>query len=822
HVHSEYSLLDGACRLTELVRKTAELGQTAVAVTDHGVMYGVIDFYREAKSAGINPIIGCEVYVARRTRFDRDAKLDSHPYHLVLLCENNIGYKNLVKLVSTAYTEGFYSMPRVDFELLKRYSEGLICLSACLAGEIPSKLLNGDYNGAKVTAECYRDIFGKDNFFLEIQDHGIREQKIIIPQICRIAKELDIPLVATNDVHYIEKEDAEIQNLLMCIQMKKTVFEDNPIKFPTDEFYLKSGNEMSELFPNLPQAVENTSVIAERCNVEFEFGVIKLPEFRADGESDNTAFFKRLCTEGLYRRYGENPSDEAVKRMEYEIDIITQMGYVDYYLIVWDFVKYAKDNGVPVGPGRGSGAGSICAYCIGITDIDPVKYNLLFERFLNPERVSMPDFDIDFCIEGRQSVIDYVVKKYGSDRVSQIIAFDTLKARAAVKDTGRALGLSVKFRNDVSAMIPKDLKITIKQALEKSLELRQLYETNPSAKKMLDMAMRIEGMPRNDTVHAAGVVISGVPVTDLVPVKTSGDAVLTQYTMTALESLGLLKMDFLGLRNLTIIKHCCEKIREKNQHFDVNRISVDDRETFEMMSDGETTGVFQFESAGMRNVLSRLKPESLEDLIAVISLYRPGPSESIPKYIRNKHNPKNAEYKHPVLREILGVTYGCMVYQEQVMEICRRLAGYSYGRADLVRRAMAKKKHDVMEKERCSFIFGDSGEDGDSACCGALANGVSEETANEIFDEMSGFASYAFNKSHAAAYAYLSYQTAYLKCHYPEEYMAALMSSVLENTDKLIEYIDECRKKGIIVLRPDINKSFEDFTVEEGNIRYGL
>lgn len=822
HVHSEYSLLDGACRLTDLVNKTAELGQTAVAVTDHGVMYGAIDFYNAAKNAGIKPIIGCEVYVARRTRFDREATYDSHSYHLVLLCENNTGYQNLIKLASLAYTEGFYSKPRVDKELLRKYSEGLICLSACLAGEIPSHLLDGNYAAAKQSAQEYLGIFGRNNFFLEIQNHGINEQKQIIPQLCRISRELDIPLVATNDAHYIEKEDAQVQNLLMCIQMKKTIYEENPIKFPTEEFYLKSTQEMYALFSQFPGAIENTRRIADRCNVEFEFGVIKLPAFRIEGEDDNTAFFRKICFDGLVKRYGENPSEHVLKRMEYELDVIIKMGYVDYFLIVWDYIKYARDNDVPVGPGRGSGAGSICAYAIGITDIDPVKYNLLFERFLNPERVSMPDFDIDFCIEGRQKVIDYVVNKYGTDRVSQIIAFDTLKARAAIKDTGRALGLPMQFRNEVSSFVPKDIKITLKTALEKSYELRQLYETNVTAKKMIDLAMKIEGMPRNDTVHAAGVVISGVPVTDLVPVKVSSDAVVTQYTMTGLESLGLLKMDFLGLRNLTIIKHCCEKIRETNPNFDINKIPVDDRETFEMMSRGDTTGVFQFESSGMRNVLSRLKPESIEDLIAVISLYRPGPSESIPKYIRNKHNPDNIQYRHPILCDILDVTYGCMVYQEQVMEICRKLAGYSYGRADLVRRAMAKKKHDVMEKERHSFIFGDSGENGSSPCCGAVANGVPEETANEIFDEMSSFASYAFNKSHAAAYAYLSYQTAYLKCHYVKEYMAALISSVIDNTDKLTEYINECKKYGISVLPPNINKSSEEFTVEGNNIRYGL
>lgn len=822
HVHSEYSLLDGACRINELVKRTAEIGQRAVAITDHGVMYGAVDFYKEAKKNRIKPIIGCEVYVAPRTRYDKEARLDSRPYHLLLLCENNIGYSNLIKLVSLAYIEGFYSKPRVDKELLKKYSKGLICLSACLAGEVPVKLLNGNYDEALQTALEYKEIFGENNYFIEIQNHGIKEQKIILPQLCRIAKEAGVGLAATNDVHYIEKSDADIQNLLMCIQLKKTIYDENSLKFPTNEFYLKSTEEMQELFGEIPESIINTSIIADRCNVEFEFGVIKLPEFNIESESDNISFFRKLCYDGLNKRYGRIDTENARKRMKYELEVIIGMGYVDYYLIVWDFVKYARDHNIPVGPGRGSGAGSICAYCIGITDIDPMKYNLLFERFLNPERVSMPDFDIDFCIEGRQQVIDYVVKKYGSDRVSQIIAFDTLKARAAIKDTGRTLGLSVKFRNEVSAMIPKDINITISQALVKNPELKKLYNSNPTAKKLIDMSRKIEGMPRNDTIHAAGVVISGVTVTDLVPVKKSGDAIVTQYTMTDLESLGLLKMDFLGLRNLTIIKHCSEKIREKNPDFDINKISVSDKKTFEMMSLGETTGVFQFESAGMRRVLSQLKPENLEDLIAVISLYRPGPSDSIPKYIKNKHNPKLIEYKHPLLKGILDVTYGCMVYQEQVMEICRTLAGYSYGRADLVRRAMAKKKHDVMERERKSFIYGDDGSDGNTACAGAVNMGVTEETANEIFNEMSGFASYAFNKSHAAAYAYLAYQTAYLKCHYIKEYMAALMSSVLENTDKLIEYVGECRKRNIPVLRPDINKSYEEFTVESEGIRYGL
>jgi len=822
HVHSEYSLLDGACRIDELVKKTAELGQKAVAVTDHGVMYGAIDFYRSAKEAGIKPIIGCEVYVARRTRFDKEAAYDSHSYHLVLLCENNTGYQNLIKLVSLAYTEGFYSKPRVDKQLLAKYSEGLICLSACLAGEIPSKLLDGNYEEAKASAKEYLDIFGKGNFYLELQNHGIKEQKHILPQICRIAEELDIPLVATNDAHYIEKQDSKIQNLLMCIQMNKTIYEDNPIKFPTDEFYLKSTEEMQKLFSQFPGAVENTVLIADRCNVELEFGVIKLPAFKTESETDNTTFFKNLCRKGLLKRYGDNPSEKAVKRMKYELDTIIKMGYVDYYLIVWDYVRYARSNDIAVGPGRGSGAGSICAYCIGITDIDPLKYNLLFERFLNPERVSMPDFDIDFCIIGRQKVIDYVVKKYGSERVSQIITFDTLKARAAIQDTGRALGLPVPFRNEVSSLVPKDIHITVNQALEEVFELKKLYETNQSARQLIDMAKKIEGMPRNDSVHAAGVVISGVPVTDLVPVKVSDGAVLSQYTMNSLESLGLLKMDFLGLRNLTVIKNCCDKIAETNPDFNIKNIPLDDRETYEMMSEGNTIGVFQFESPGMRNLLSRLKPRNIDDIIAAMSLYRPGPSDSISKYIKNRQNPDNIKYKHPLLRDILDVTYGCMIYQEQVMEICRKLAGYSYGRADIVRKAMSKKKHDVMQKERHSFIYGDNGESGNSPCCGAIANGVSEETANEIFDEMIGFASYAFNKSHAAAYSHVAYQTAYLKCHYFKEYMAALISSVIERTDKLAEYINECQKNNVCILPPDINKSNAEFTVEAGGIRYGL
>ena len=822
HVHSEYSLLDGACRIKKLVKKVKELGQTAIAVTDHGVMYGAVDFYREALAAGIKPIIGCEVYVAPRTRFDKEAKLDSRPFHLILLCKNNKGYQNLIKLVSLSYTEGFYSKPRVDLEILEKYSDGLICLSGCIAGEIAKKLINREYESAKKAALNYERIYGKGNYYLEVQNHGIKDEIEIIPMLKKLSIETGIPLAATNDSHYIEKSDAETQNILMCIQLKKTIYEPNKLKFPTDEFYIKSTKQMYELFGDMPEAVINTFDIAKQCNVSFEFGVIRLPEFKTDGERDNISFFKNLCFSGFIEKYNEPINKSIRERLNYEIKIIVEMGYTDYFLIVWDFIRYAKENNIPVGPGRGSGAGSLCAYCIGITGIDPIKYNLLFERFLNPERVGMPDFDIDFCIEGRQQVIDYVVNKYGSERVSQIIAFDTLKARAAVKDTGRALGLSVKFRNDISSLIPKDLNITIEKAIEKNDDLKQLYDTNPTAHKLIDESIKLEGMPRNDSIHAAGVVISSVPITDIVPVKTSGNAVVTQYTMSALENLGLLKMDFLGLRNLTVIKHCVEQIQRYENNFNINKISVNDKDVYKMMSLGKTTGVFQFESDGMRRVLIQLKPENLEDLIAIISLYRPGPSESIPKYIFNKHNPDKITYKHPVLKNILNVTYGCMVYQEQVMEICRVAAGYSYGRADLVRRAMAKKKHDVMEKERNIFLYGNKNDDGTTECCGAIANGINEKTANEIFDEMSGFASYAFNKSHAAAYAYLSYQTAYLKCHYMKEYMAALMSSVLGNTDKLSEYVEECRQNEIKILRPDINKSYAEFTAEENGIRYGL
>ncbi|MBR6393526.1 MAG: DNA polymerase III subunit alpha [Ruminococcus sp.] len=808
HVHTEYSLLDGACRIKELISKVKDMGQTAVAITDHGNMYGAVDFWNEAKKQGIKPIIGCEVYVAPRTRFDKEPKIDAHPYHLILLCENNKGYSNLVKLVSLASIEGFYNRPRVDVELLRKYHEGLICLSACLVGEIPRKLNNGDYNGAKETALIYREIFGKDNYFIEIQNHGIADELKILPLLYRLSAELDIPLAATNDCHYISKNDAEMQKILICIQTGKILGAPNALTFETDEFYLKNADEMCALFKGHEEAVSNTLMIAERCNVEFEFGDIKLPKFRIDGVSDNNAYFRELCYKGMYQRYGESPDEEVVKRLDYELSVIIKMGYTDYYLIVWDFIKYARDHNVPVGPGRGSGAGSLCAYCIGITGIDPLKYGLLFERFLNPERVSMPDFDIDFCIEGRQSIKDYVVEKYGKDYVSEIIAFDTLKARAAVRDVGRVLSIPYQLCDKVAKLI--DPKLDLNESIKHSEELEQLYRSDRTVRELIDLSKKLEGMPRHASTHAAGVVISAVPLSELVPLQKNDDTVVTQYTMTILESLGLLKMDFLGLRNLTIIRDTVNEIRKTDPEFDISAIPTDDADVYNMLAHGDTAGVFQFESEGITQRLIDLKPERLEDLIVVMSLYRPGPMKSIPEYIENKKHPDRIKYKHPLLENILKDTYGIMVYQEQVMEICRKLAGYSYGHADIVRRAMAKKKHDVMLKERESFVSG------------AVANGVPEDTANLIFDDMISFASYAFNKSHAAAYSYLSYQTAYLKYHYRGIYMACLMSSVMSVTSKLTEYINICKSAGIEIVRPDINKSMSNFAYTGGKMYFGL
>lgn len=810
HLHSEYSLLDGACRIKQLVSRAKELGQSAVAVTDHGNMYAAVEFYNEAVSQGIKPIIGCEVYVAPRTRFDKIHGQDNKPYHLVLLCKNNEGYRNLIKLVSCGYTEGFYSKPRVDIDLLREYHEGIIALSGCLAGEIPRKLANGEYENAKNTALAYLSIFGEGNYYIEIQNHAIPDEERILPLLYRLSAETGIPLAATNDAHYVLKEDSEVQRVLIAIQTNTILGEPNPLSFPTNEFYMKSEKEMLELLANVPHAVKNTAKIAEMCNVSFEFGKIKLPKFTTEGVTDNKEYFRKLCYAGMEKYYGKSPAKEISDRMEYELDVITRMGYTDYYLIVWDFIRYAKENGIPVGPGRGSGAGSIAAYCIGITGVDPIKYNLLFERFLNPERVSMPDFDIDFCYEGRQRVIDYVVKKYGTDRVAQIITFGTMAAKGAVRDVGRVMGLPYQAADKVSKLIPFGLHVTLDGALKESDELSALYNSDISIKRLIDTARKIEGMPRHASTHAAGVVISDAPVSDYVPVQLNGDSVVTQYTMTVLESLGLLKMDFLGLRNLTVIRDASASIRKFKPDFDIEKIPLDDPEVFEMISQGQTSGIFQLESAGMRQTLMRLRPESIEDIIAVISLYRPGPMDSIPKYIECRHNPQKVTYKHPILKDILNVTYGCIVYQEQVMEICRKMAGYSYGRADLVRRAMAKKKHSIMLEERSVFVEG------------ASKNGVSEKIANEIFDEMVSFASYAFNKSHAAAYAYICYQTAYLKCHYFKEYMAALMTSCLESTGKLIEYTTECSKNGIKILSPDINESMAGFSPVSEGIRFAL
>ncbi|MCD7799926.1 MAG: DNA polymerase III subunit alpha [Ruminococcus sp.] len=822
HVHTEYSLLDGACRVKELISYVKKLGQTSLAITDHGCMYGAIEFYNEALKQGIKPIIGCEMYVAPRSRHDRDFALDKSPYHLILLCENYQGYSNLIKLVSLSNIEGFYSKPRVDLELLQRYHNGLICLSGCVVGEISRNILNDDYKKAKEVALKYQEIFGRGNYFLEVQNHGLQNELKVLPSICRLSSETGIPLVATNDVHYTKKSDAEMQDILMCIQMQTTIDNKNRMKFQTDEFYIKSYDEMYSLFKNLPQALENTQTIANRCNVSFEFGKIKLPKYKEVGIYDNVKYFKDMCYDGLKRRYGNNPSRELIERMNYEIEVITKMGYVDYFLIVWDYINFAKTNDIPVGCGRGSGAGSICAYCMGITDIDPIKYSLLFERFLNPERVSMPDFDIDFCIEGRQKVIDYVTQRYGSDKVAQIITFGTMGAKGAIRDVGRAMGMPFNFCAKISNYVPNKIGMTIQKALEENPDFKHAYDTDINVKNLVDTAKRLEGMPRNVSTHAAGVIISAVPISDIVPIKKNGDVIVIQYTMGVLESLGLLKMDFLGLRNLTVIKDCQNYIKAKGLDFNINDIPIDDPKVYSMLADGKTMGVFQFESSGITDVLMQLIPKNIEDLIAVLSLYRPGPMESIPKYIQNKHNPECITYSTPLLKPILDVTYGCIVYQEQVMEIFRSLAGYSYGRADIVRRAMAKKKHDVMLKERESFIYGDKNPDGSINCVGAVANGVPESVASNIFDEMMSFASYAFNKSHATCYAYLAYQTAYLRCHYFTEYMASLMSSVLLNTSKLMEYITECERNGVKVLKPNINESMENFTVIDGCIKFGL
>ena len=821
HLHTEYSLLDGACRIRELPARARELGQDTLAITDHGVLYGAIDFYKACKKEGVRPIIGCEVYVAPRTRFDRVRGLDGSPAHLVLLCRNEEGYHNLTQLVSLASIEGFYNKPRVDRELLQKYSGGLIALSACLSGEIPRRLLSGDYAGAREIALSYREIFGEENFYLEVQYHGIDQQLRILPLMRQLSQETGIPLVATNDRHYLKKEDALMQQVLVCIQTGRTMGEENAMVFPTQEFYLKSRAEMEEALAGFQDALDNTLVIAERCQLEFTFGQTQLPHFTVPEGWDNQSYFAGLARRGLRKRYREI-TPEIQARWDYEMDVITRMGYTDYYLIVWDFIRYAKSKGIPVGPGRGSGAGSLIAYCIGITGVDPIHYQLIFERFLNPERISMPDFDVDFCYERRQEVIDYVVRKYGADHVAQIITFGTMAARGAIRDVGRALGMSYQAVDKVARAVPFGLKMTLERAMKESPVLREMVEGSEEVARLVEMAGRVEGMPRHASTHAAGVVITARPVADYVPLQRGEDAVITQYPMTTLEELGLLKMDFLGLRNLTVIHHCEEEVRRTHPDFQVDKIPLDDQKVFGMFSRGETEGVFQFESAGMRQMLIQMKPRSIEDLTAATSIYRPGPASSIPVFLKNRQNPAGTHYLHPLLEPILRSTNGCLLYQEQVMEVCRRLAGYSYGRADLVRKAMAKKKADVMAAEREVFINGKDDSDGTPAVPGALAQGVSREVANKIFDEMAEFAEYAFNKAHATAYALVSYQTAYLKCHYPQAYMAALLTSVLENTGKLLEYLGECRERGIPILPPHINHSVAGFRSEGNAIRFGL
>ena len=822
HIHSEFSLLDGANRIKDLPVRAKELGMDAIAITDHGVMFGAIDFYKACKKEGVKPIIGCEVYVAPRSRTDKQPGIDNHYYHLILLAKNNEGYKNLSKLVSLSFVDGYYYKPRIDREILEKYHKGLICLSACLAGEVNQALLSGQNEKAEQVALWHKKVFG-DDYYIEIQNNGIKEQVLANQKLVQLARKLDIPLVATNDAHYLKREDAYNHEVLLCIQTGKRMSDEDRMKFDTDELYVKSPEEMAEYFKVFPDAIENTVKIAEQCNVEFEFGHTILPNYDVPPEyPTHYDFLKELCDKGLKKRYGENLSEEIQKRAEYELSIIKKMGYVDYYLIVWDFIHYAKINGIPVGPGRGSGAGSILAYAIEITDIDPIKYGLLFERFLNPERISMPDFDVDFSDERRQEVIDYVARKYGHDHVSQIITFGTMAAKMVIRDVARVLDYPYAEADALAKMIPNEIHITIKKALEQNKELKDRYDTDEQTRKILDIAMGLEGMPRQASTHACGVVITKDPVDTYVPLYVRDGQINTQYIMTTLEELGLLKMDFLGLRNLTVIQNTIDMVKE-NHGIDVEfDQDMSDPKVYKLWQDGNTSGIFQFESQGMTNFMKELKPDCLEDLIAGVSLYRPGPMDQIPRYIRGKQNPGHNEYTHPSLEPILNVTYGCMVYQEQVMQIVRDLAGYSLGRADLVRRAMGKKKLDVMAKEREVFIHGQVDENGNIEVPGCVRNGIDEVSANKIFDEMAEFAKYAFNKSHAACYAVVSYRTAYLKAYYPAEFMAATLNSYLGNLDKAPQYIDECKRLGIQILKPDINKSFEKFTVEDGKIRFGL
>ncbi len=823
HLHTEYSLLDGACRLGPLVDRAKELGMESLAITDHGVMYGVVDFYEACNKAGIHPVIGCEVYVAPGSRFDRTA---GGRAHLILLCETQQGYQNLIKLCSAGFIEGYYYKPRIDMELLRQRHEGLIALSACLSGDVPKLLLQGRYDEARDLALEFESIMGKGNYFLEMQDHGLREQKLVNQGLIRISQETGIPLVCTNDVHYLHREDAKAQEILMCIQTGKKLSDENRMRMDTDQMYLKSEEEMHAAFPQFEEAIARTGEIAKRCNVEFEFGNYHLPDFPVPDNEPHDHYLHRLCVDGAIARYGSLDAldGEVGRRLEYEYSMICRMGYVDYFLIVWDFIRYARSRGIPVGPGRGSGAGSICAYALGITGIDPLKYNLIFERFLNPERVSMPDFDVDFCYERRQEVIDYVTRKYGADHVSQIITFGTMAARAVVRDVGRVMGMPYAQVDQISKMIPSDLKMTLKKALEISTELKKLYEGDEQVHQLIDYAMTLEGMPRHASTHAAGVVIGAKPLDEFVPLQTNDDVITTQFPMTTVEHLGLLKMDFLGLRTLTVINDAQTMVRQDiDPDFDVEKIPVDDKETYAMLGRGDTDGVFQLESAGMRRVLTDLQPENLEDIIAVISLYRPGPMQSIPRFIAGKKNPSSVQYLSPILEKSLDVTYGCMVYQEQVMQIVRDVAGYSLGRSDMVRRAMAKKKQSEMEKEKKVFVEGAVDADGNVVVPGAVRMGTGADVALKIFGEMETFAQYAFNKSHAAAYAVVAWRTAYLKCHYPVQFMAAILNSVKDNTTKVSAFIQYCRKHGIAVLPPNVNKSMSKFSVEEGkSIRYGL
>ena len=817
HVHTEYSLLDGACRISGMMDRVKELDQSAIAITDHGVMYGCIDFYKAAKAAGVKPIIGCEVYVSRRRMADRVHGIDNDPYHLVLLCENRKGYENLCMLVSEAFTRGFYGKPRVDIELLEQYHEGLIALSACLAGAIPQYLMLEDYDAAKKYALKMADIFGPGHFYLELQDHGIEEQRPVNQGVLRLARETGLPLVVTNDAHYLRKEDAEMQDVLLCIQTGKTVDEENRMKFQTEEFYLKSEDELRALFPNCDEAFENTVKIADMCNLEFVFNEYHLPSFPVPEGYTNEKYFRKLCYEGFEERYID-PPPEYLERLEYEIGVISRMGYVNYYLIVWDFIRYAKEQGIPVGPGRGSGAASIVAYCMHITEVDPMKYALIFERFLNPERVSMPDFDTDFCQERRGEVIDYVMRKYGKDHVAQIATFGTMAARGAIRDVGRALNFTYAETDVVAKLVPTTLHITLKEALEVSPKLKEMYDGDERVKKLIDTARALEGMPRNTSTHAAGVVITADPVCTYVPLSRNDDTIVTQYTMTTIEELGLLKMDFLGLRNLTVIEDAQKEIRKIDPEFDIAKVPDDDAETFAMLTEGKTQGVFQLESAGMTGVCVGMKAGSIEDITAIVALYRPGPMDSIPTFIENKLNHKKVTYKCPELEPILKVTYGCIVYQEQVIEIFRRLGGYTMGQADNIRRAISKKKMKIIEAERKVFVYGDP----EKGIPGCVANGIHEAVAQSLYDEIVAFANYAFNKAHAVCYAVVSYQTAYLKCHYPKQYMAALMTSVLDSATKVSGYIAECKDLGIPVLPPDINHSEDHFSVEGDAICFGL